>query len=100
MYFPILINATGPFPFQGFWVVIFIFNQILKKLLYANSGEPDQTPRFAASDLVLHCLPMFHKRTQGIYGLTIPMLNTKEAGKIYPDTEADLFITNDTVSSK
>ena len=24
----------------------------------ANSVDPDQTPRFAASDLGLHCLPM------------------------------------------
>ena len=34
----------------------------LKKLLFANSGEPDQTPRFAASDLVMHCLPMSRKK--------------------------------------
>ena len=27
-----------------------------------NSGEPDQTSRFAASDLVLHCLPMSHNQ--------------------------------------
>ena len=26
--------------------------------LFANSGDPDQTPRSAASDLVLHCLPI------------------------------------------
>ena len=25
--------------------------------LFANSGDPDQTPQFAASDLGLHCLP-------------------------------------------
>ena len=25
--------------------------------LFANSGDPDQTPRYAASDLGLHCLP-------------------------------------------
>ena len=25
--------------------------------LFANSGDPDQTPRSAASDLDLHCLP-------------------------------------------
>ena len=31
----------------------------LKKMveLFANSGDPDQTPRCAASDLCLHCLP-------------------------------------------
>ena len=26
--------------------------------LFANSGDPDQTPRSAASDLALHCLPI------------------------------------------
>ena len=39
----------------------FLF-EFLKTLLYANSGEPDQTPRFAASDMVLHCLLMSHKK--------------------------------------
>ena len=29
-----------------------------QKLLLANSGDPDQTPHHAASDLCLHCLPM------------------------------------------
>ena len=37
-------------------MVCFILIQILKKkkLLFANSGLPDQTPRFASSDLVMH----------------------------------------------
>ena len=26
--------------------------------LFANSGDPDQTPHTAASDLGLHCLPI------------------------------------------
>ena len=26
--------------------------------LFANSGDPDQTPHSAASDLNLHCLPV------------------------------------------
>ena len=26
--------------------------------LFANSGDPDQTPHSAASDLGLHCLPI------------------------------------------
>ena len=30
--------------------------------LFANSGEPDQTPHIAASDLVLHYLPMSYKK--------------------------------------
>ena len=28
--------------------------------LFANSGDPDQTPRSAASDLSLHCLQVTH----------------------------------------
>ena len=50
---------------SNFWVddwyfsFLFIFQL---KLLFANSGEPDQTPHFAAFDLVLHCLPMSHKK--------------------------------------
>ena len=31
-------------------------------ILKANSGDTDQTPRSAASDLGLHCLPMSHKK--------------------------------------
>ena len=27
-----------------------------------NSGDPDQTPHFAASGLGFHCLPMSHKK--------------------------------------
>ena len=30
-----------------------------QKLLLANSGDPDQTLHYAASDLGLHCLPMY-----------------------------------------
>ena len=30
--------------------------------MQANSGDPDQTPHSVASDLSLHCLPMFHKK--------------------------------------
>ena len=30
-----------------------------QKLLLANSGNPDQMPHYAASDLGLHCLPMY-----------------------------------------
>ena len=28
--------------------------------LFANSGDPDQTPHSSASDLGLHCLPVTH----------------------------------------
>ena len=30
--------------------------------MQANSGGPDQTPHFVASDLGLHYLPMYHKK--------------------------------------
>ena len=39
--------------------------------MFANSAEPDQMPRLAASDLVLHCLRCPTKRTLGLYGLSI-----------------------------
>ena len=41
---------------------LLIFIKISKDTSVSNSGEPDQTPRFAASDLVLHCLSMSHKK--------------------------------------
>ena len=36
-----------------------MINIFLEKMAnpFANSGDPDQTPRSAASDLGLHCLP-------------------------------------------
>ena len=63
MYFPILINWTSPFPILGLLDGMFslLFN-FLKKLMQANSREPNQTPRFAASNLVLYCSPMYHKK--------------------------------------
>ena len=44
------------------WYFLFICIQILKKNMFANSGEPDQTPQNAASDLGLHCLPLSDKK--------------------------------------
>ena len=46
--------------------------KILKKLLFANTGELNQTPRFAASDLVLHCLPMSHKKDARLIWVNVP----------------------------
>ena len=34
----------------------------LTPLSRATSGDPDQTPRIAASDLGLHCLPLSNKK--------------------------------------
>ena len=28
-------------------------------MVFANNGDPDQTPHFVASDLGLHCFPIF-----------------------------------------
>ena len=42
----------------------------------ANSVYPDQTPRFAASDLGLHCLPMSLFWDASINGLTHCILET------------------------
>ena len=61
MYLPILINWTSPFPFLGLFGGIFI--QILKRNFCKQTYEnPDQTLPFALSDLVLHCLPISHKK--------------------------------------
>ena len=49
IYWNILISIIG---MSGH--VIWIFLE--KTELFANSGDPDQTPRSAASDLGLHCL--------------------------------------------
>ena len=36
----------------------FTYSWRKKAKLFANSGDPDQTPHSAASDLGLHCLPI------------------------------------------
>ena len=43
------------------WYFSFLF-KFKKKFLQATSREPDQMPSIVASDLVLHCLPMSHKK--------------------------------------
>ena len=50
------------------WYFSFLY-KFKKKLRFANSGDPDQTPHFAASGLFLHCLSMSHKTTLGLCGL-------------------------------
>ena len=40
---------------QVYFVTFILF---LIKILLANTVDPDQTPHYVASDLVLHCLPM------------------------------------------
>ena len=46
------------FPYYILEDTFFDFRYVSKLIeLFANSGDPDQTPRFAASDQGLHCLP-------------------------------------------
>ena len=48
---------------MGCWVIFFFLYQILiEHSVQANSGDPDQTPRSAASDLGLCCLPVSRKK--------------------------------------
>ena len=46
--------------------------------LFANSGDPDQMPCSAASDLGLHCLPITH------LGVSRPQLVKKEDDFAFP----------------
>ena len=48
--------------FRGIWSTFSSLFHFLLKILYANSADPDQTPRSAASDLGLHCL---HRSQKG-----------------------------------
>ena len=60
--FPPLLIVPIHFRFKGCWVVFFIFIQIFKETsVTSKQCKPDQMPPFAASGLVLHCLPMSHK---------------------------------------
>ena len=43
--------------------------------LFANSGDPDQMPRPAASDLGLHCLPIALSRVSQLNGLKADLKN-------------------------
>ena len=48
----------------------FLFN-FSANFLYANKIAPDQTPHFAASRLVLYCLPMSQKNDARLIGVKI-----------------------------
>ena len=43
------------------WYFSFLF-KMKENIIEANSGDPDQMPHSAASDLGLHCLTMSHKK--------------------------------------
>ena len=52
--------------------------------LSANSGDPDQTPRSAASDLGLHCLPITLLRVSRLQWVTGWGLDT--SGRVFTIT--------------
>ena len=52
-------------------MVIFIYIKILIQQSVNNSGDPDQTPPFAASDLGLHCLPLSYKKDARLISVNI-----------------------------
>ena len=60
MYFPILINWTSLFPILGLSGGIFYFYSNFKR--HFCKQRVDNLIRRAASDLVLHYLPMSHKK--------------------------------------
>ena len=63
MYSPIVINWVSPLSFLGVLGVIFLFlSDFSMKFLCTNRIAPDGTPRSAASQLGLFCLPMSHEK--------------------------------------
>ena len=51
-------------------VFFFFIQNLIENSVLANSGDPDQAPHFAASDLGLHCLSMSHKKeARGIWAM-------------------------------
>ena len=47
--------------------------------LIANSGDPDQMPRSAASDLGLHCLPITLLGVSGLQWVKYSMLSMRNS---------------------
>ena len=62
------MNWTSPFPILGVPGVLFSFLFYYEYIfLLANSEDSDQTPRSAASDLGLHCLPISQRLGRQAY---------------------------------
>ena len=60
MDFPISINGMSPFPILKLLVVFFLLYSIFIRNFCKQTVNISD--RFAASDMVLHCLPMSHKK--------------------------------------
>ena len=48
------------------------FIKFILNILQANSEDPDQTLRFAVSELGLHCLPVSHKKEARLKWFEVP----------------------------
>ena len=69
----------SPFPILGLMGVFFHFYSNFKRnFCKQNSEEPDQTPHFAASDLVLHFLHMSHKKDARLIWVNCTVSNCLE----------------------
>ena len=62
MAFPIFINWTSPFLILGLMGGVFNVYSNSNRTFCKQTGDPDQMLHFEASDLGLHCLPVFQKR--------------------------------------
>ena len=73
MDLPTLISRIEPISNFGSvgWYNHSLISKSVLNILLANSEDPDQKPYFAVSDLDLHCLPMSHKRTLGLWVNTL-----------------------------
>ena len=69
MKFHIFIGRTCLFQILGVLGGIFHFYSNLKRNFCKQTAENLMRRSVLASDLVLHCLPMPHKRTSCLYGL-------------------------------
>ena len=58
MNFPTLYIGRVYFWFEACLAMRFSYSYRKMVELFANSGDPDQTPHFAAFDLGLHCFPV------------------------------------------
>ena len=57
LFYLIYLDASIPNR-RGDWIILLLLCFIESPVFNANSVDPDQTPRSAASDLGLHCLPV------------------------------------------
>ena len=73
MHFPILINWMSPFPILGLLGGIFHLDSIFKRNFCKQTVE-----NLAASDLVLHWLPMSHKKDARLICIMKPSVMCSE----------------------